>query len=350
LKRAEQLLADAVRPVVIVGLEAREKDAAAATRALVETLGCPVLTTYKAKGVIDDLHAQYVGVFTGGTAEVNCVGKADLIVLCGVDPVEFIRQPWNYTVPVIDIALVGHPVHYMTPAVGVYGSVAEHVSRLSMKDQGTDWSAAEIGGFRDDLRSRLQYRSTTDIGPQQVVELAVQESRSLEKMPRITVDAGAHMFSAMAFWPCAAPYDVLISNGLATMAFALPAAIAVALHQPDRRVIALTGDGGLLMCLGELSTAAQQKAGIAVIVFNDESLSLIDIKQRQRGLATRGVLWSRPDFAQTMVGLGGRGYRVENLKDYRMALTEALRGQGPALIDVSVDPSGYAEQLKAMRG
>jgi acetolactate synthase-1/2/3 large subunit len=238
----------------------------------------------------------------------------------------------------------------VTPAVGVYGSVGEHISRLAVRDQKTDWSAAEIGRLREDFRSRLQFCNTTGIGPQQVVELAVQESRSLEKMPRITVDAGAHMLSAMAFWPCAAPYDVLISNGLATMAFALPAAVASALHQPDRLVIALTGDGGLLMCLGELSTAAQRQARIVVIVFNDESLSLIDIKQQHRGLATRGVRWSRPDFSQTMVGLGGRGYRVENLKDYRMALTEALRGEGPALIDVPVDPSGYAEQLKAMRG
>jgi acetolactate synthase-1/2/3 large subunit len=313
-------------------------------------LQAPVLTTYKAKGVIDDSHPQYVGIFTGGSAEAECVGQADLILLCGVDPVELIRQPWRYNVPVIDIASVGHPVHYVTPDVGLYGSVSEHISRLATGALEMDWSAAEMGRLREKFFSRLQYRTTPGMGPQQVVELAVQASRSLERMPRITVDAGAHMFSAMAFWPCAAPYDVLISNGLASMAFAVPAAIAAALDQPDRLVIALTGDGGLLMCLGELSTAVQQKTRIVVIVFSDEALSLIDIKQRERGLATRGVVWSRPDFAKAMEGLGGRGYHVESLKDYEMALTEAFRGEGPALIDVPVDPGGYAEQLKAMRG
>jgi acetolactate synthase-1/2/3 large subunit len=158
------------------------------------------------------------------------------------------------------------------------------------------------------------------------------------------------MFSAMAFWPCAAPYDALISNGLATMAFALPAAIAAGLHEPERPVIAFTGDGGLLMCLGELSTAVEQQTRIVVIVFNDQSLSLIDIKQQQKGFIPRGVRWSRPDFAQVMEGLGGRGYRVENIDDYVAALRNALDGDGPALIDVSIDPGGYTKQLQALRG
>jgi len=350
LARAEQFLADAVRPVVIVGLEAREASVAAAIRAFVKGLKCPVLTTYKAKGVVAELDAQYVGTFTGGTAEADCVGQADLILLCGLDPVELIRQPWHFDAPVIDIGSMHHRVHYVTPEVGVYGPIGEHVSRLAGGDQGTNWSAAEIGQFRDRIRSRLRCGSTRSIGPEQVVESAVQEAQSLGRMPRITVDAGAHMFSAMAFWPCAAPNDVLISNGLATMAFALPAAVASALHQPERTVIAFTGDGGLFMCLGELSTAAQQGACVIVVVFNDESLSLIDIKQQQRGLEARGVRWARPDFAQTMIGLGGRGYRVENLEEYQGALKQALHGQGPALIDVVVDPSGYPQQLKAMRG
>lgn len=350
LSDARRHLKNAVRPVLIVGLEAREAQAAAATRSLVETLQCPVLTTYKAKGVVADSHAQYVGVFTGGEAESECIEQADLIVLCGVDPVELIRQPWRYDAPVIDIAAVRHPVHYVRAEIGLYGPLDESLSRLAAMQFTTRWSVAEIEQLRNGMRFLLQYPDTDGMGPQQVVELAVEQSRALPTMPRITVDAGAHMFSAMAFWPCSAPFDVLISNGLATMAFALPAAIAAALREPDRPVIAFTGDGGLMMCLGELSTAAQQRARIVVIVFNDESLSLIDIKQQQRGFAPRGVRWSRPDFAAAMNGLGGRGYRAATQAQYREALSEALRGGGPALIDVAVDPGGYADQLQALRG
>ena len=350
LSAAQRYLKNAVRPVLIAGLEAREAKAAAATRSLVESLRCPVLTTCKAKGVVADSHAQYVGVFTGGKAESECIGQADLIVLCGVDPVELIRQPWRYDAPVIDISVVRHPVHYVTAEIGLYGALDEYLSRLAAMQFATRWPAIEIERLRNGMRFLLQYPDADGMEPQQVVELAVEKSLGLPAMPRIAVDAGAHMFSAMAFWPCAAPFDVLISNGLATMAFALPAAIAAALHEADRPVIAFTGDGGLMMCLGELSTAAQLRARIVVVVFNDEALSLIDIKQQQRGFAPRGVRWSRPDFAATMVGLGGRGYRAETEAQYREALGEALRGEGPALIDVAVDPGGYAAQLQALRG
>lgn len=350
LVKARELVANSVRPAVIIGLEARDAKSTEALRRLVAGLRCPVLLTYKAKGVVADGAPQYVGIFTGGAAEAACLDRADLVLLCGVDPVEFIRKPWTYDAPVIDIAWARHAVHYVTPTVGLYGSLDEHVSRLTMEHSGTAWSSAELEELRRGMDMRLQYRKVAGLGPQQVVEMTIDAARSLQTMPRITVDAGAHMFTVMAFWPCAAPYEVLISNGLATMAFALPAAIATALHEPERPVIAFTGDGGLLMCLGELSTAVEQQARLVIVVFNDQSLSLIDIKQQQRGFAPRGVRWSRPDFAGVMASLGGRGYRVESVDDCAAALRDALQGNGPALLDVSIDPGGYKEQLKALRG
>ena len=336
--------------MAVVGLEARNHDVAAAVRALTARLNCPVLVTYKAKGVVADHAPQFVGIFTGGAAEADCLNQADLILLCGVDPVEFIRKPWRYPAPAIEVAWAPYAVHYLTPSVGLYGQPDAHLHGLLAGAASTAWTAEEIATLRRDIDQRLQYHSSGGIGPQQVVTLAAEASRALPVMPRITVDAGAHMFSAMAFWPCAQPHDVLISNGLATMAFALPAAVAAALHEPDRPVIAFTGDGGLFMCLGELATAAEQQARIVVIVFNDQSLSLIDIKQQQRGFKPLGVRWQRPDFAATMDALGGRGYRVEKIADYNRALRLALQGSGPALIDVSIDSTGYPEQLKALRG
>jgi len=347
---AGELLNNATRPVVVVGLESRDERTATCVRELVEALNCPVLTTYKAKGVIPDTHAQNAGIFTGGAVEHECVSQADLILLCGVDPVEFVLQPWRYTAPVIDIGLQRHTPHYTSIDAGAYGPVAEHLALLTRDCQLSRWSTTEISGLRERMLAALQYPEGNAMGPQQVVEMAEERAQSAGLNPRITVDAGAHMFSAMAFWRCGAPMDALISNGLATMAFALPAAIAASLHDPDRPVIAFTGDGGLMMCLGELLTAVQQRARIIVIVFNDESLSLIDIKQQQRELASRGVRWDRPEIGPAMTGLGGRAFQVRNESDYRNALDAAVKEQGPVLIDVAIDPHGYAAQLKALRG
>jgi acetolactate synthase-1/2/3 large subunit len=347
---AVEAMKNAVRPVVIVGLEARDDTTAAAINELIEVLNCPVLPTYKAKGVVADSHSQFAAIFTGGAAESECVSKADLIILCGVDPVEFVLQKWRYDAPVIDIATMRHEPHYTSIDCGVYGSISRNLELLIPQCKQSLWSVEEISALREKTLTALAYPNGEGVGPQEVVVLAAVEARNAGVNPRITVDAGAHMFSAMAFWNCNAPMDVLISNGLATMAFALPAAIAAALHEPERPVIAITGDGGLLMCLGELLTAVQQKTRIIVIVLNDGALSLIDIKQQQRELQTLGVRWERPDYAEIMSGFGGRGFRVSEISDYEKALAKAYQEPGPVLIDVVIDPRGYPQQIKALRG
>ena len=354
IARARAMIAGAKRPVVVAGLEARDAGVADSVRKLVAALDCPALVTYKAKGVIADAAPHYAGIFTGGLAEQATVKQADLIVLIGVDPVELILQPWPYATPVLDIGYTTHPVHYLKPKLGVYGDLARSVAAVRTSRPAktrSGWTRGEIGRLRAEMRASLAYRGKgRGLTPQQLVEEAAQSARKLPRWPRATVDAGAHMFSATAFWPCANANDLLISNGLATMGFALPAAIASALHEPRRHTIAFTGDGGLLMCLGELATAVQSRARIVVVVFNDGSLSLIDIKQQQRKLPVIGMRWDRPDFAAAMRGLGGRGYRAHSLAGYRRALAQAFAGKGPALIDVIVDPSGYGAQLAAMRG
>ena len=346
---ARAMLARARRPVVVAGLEAR--GCADAVRGLVEALGCPALVTYKAKGVVADTHPQFGGIFTGGAAEQPLVRQSDLIVLAGVDPVEFVLQPWPYACPVLEVGWTPHPLHYVKAACTVHGDIAGHLQRIGTNARKSAWTLAEIADLRGDMFAALRYRGGREgMSPEAVVRIAAEAAEGLRRWPRVTVDAGAHMFSATAFWPCQAPNDLLISNGLASMGFALPAAIASARFDPRRTTIAFTGDGGLLMCLGDLATAAQQRAPVVVVVFNDGALSLIDIKQKDLALPPRAVRWERPDFAAVARGFGGRGFRVSTVTGYRRALRAGLEAPGLTVIDVAIDASGYARQLAALRG
>jgi acetolactate synthase I/II/III large subunit len=182
------------------------------------------------------------------------------------------------------------------------------------------------------------------------VELAQQACRRSGADPRIAVDAGAHMFPATTFWQASRPGDLLISNGLSTMGFALPAGIAAALHDPQRGALAFTGDGGLLMALGELATAAALGAKLVVVVFNDATLSLIDIKRDARSLPEGALDGPLADFAGAMRACGGLGLRASTEEEYAAALDRALAASGPALIDVLVEPESYPAQIKALRG
>ncbi|MGE0715770.1 MAG: thiamine pyrophosphate-binding protein [Alphaproteobacteria bacterium] len=342
------LLAAARRPIVLCGLEAAaDPGAVAAIRRLVARLACPALVTYKAKGIVADDDPAYVGLFTGGSLEAGCVGEADLIVLAGLDPVELIPQPWRYAAPVVDIAAAARELHYVRAAATLTGPVGAGVAALADAAVPSAWDPGAIAAHRARMAGRLAWSGSGALSPLDIVT-AAQEAAG--ERARCTVDAGAHMFAATALWRCRNPRDLLISNCLSTMGFALPAAIAGALAEPERAVVAFTGDGGLAMCLGELATAAQTGARVVVVVLNDAALSLIDIKQQQRQMARDGVALGRADFAAVAEGLGVRGYRAHDLPGYRAALAAAFAGEGPALIDALVVPDGYLAQMTALRG
>lgn len=344
---ARALLAAASRPVIIAGLEARDAPGPSALRALADRLHCPVMTTYKAKGTLPETDARSVGCFTGAAAEAECVDRADLIVFFGLDPVELIPHRWRHAAPVLAMSPGVEHTYPVEPAAALIGALDQCVAGVSDVERQSAWSLDEMAALREHLRARLALPGGKGHTAQDVVEAARAEA---PEGCRITVDAGAHMLSTLSAWQASRPFDVLKSNGLSTMGYALPAAIAAWLHEPDRPTLAFTGDGGLTMCLAELATAARQGCNITVVVFNDAALSLIDIKQQRQGRARLGVGYAEMDFAAVAEGLGCSAFRVDADGSLRATLAEAFRVKGPAVVDVTLDPSGYRAQLEALRG
>ncbi|RME95923.1 MAG: hypothetical protein D6773_17840 [Alphaproteobacteria bacterium] len=208
------------------------------------------------------------------------------------------------------------------------------------------WTSAAIARHARTIRTRSQLRGsghTAQTVTQTLSTLAPADAR-------LAVDAGAHMFSALCFWETRFPLGVLKSNGLSTMGYALPAALASALHEPDRKALAISGDGGMMMCLGELRTAALHGCDITLVVINDAALSLIDIKQQRSQYASRGVRYPQADFAALAAALGCASWRVREGDRLEPALAKAIAHRGPAVVEVLCDPAGYGDQLVALRG
>ena len=352
LAEAKRMIANASRPVIIIGLEATEPARCAATRRLVEALGCPALVTYKAKGVIPDAHPLFGGVFTAGEAEVPLLRDADLIILAGADPVEFIGQPWRFAAPILDLACAARAMEYRKPQLAIIGAWEIAAAALAEDAARRAWPDGAVAGLRAAWLKSLENTAAGNRGmaPSDIIRTTQDTCRRLGADPRVSVDAGAHMFAATTFWQAERPGDLLISNGLATMGYALPAAIAAAWHDPVRGAVAFTGDGGILMAIGELATAATLRLNLTVMVLNDATLSLIDIKKGGRDLPEGALDWPEVDFAQVMQGMGGKAWRVTDAAGLEAALAEAMALPGPRLIDVRTDPSSYPAQIKALRG
>jgi acetolactate synthase-1/2/3 large subunit len=158
------------------------------------------------------------------------------------------------------------------------------------------------------------------------------------------------MFPVTAYWDAIELGECLISNGLATMGFALPAAIAAQLHHPDRRVVCFTGDGGLMMVAAELETVARLQLPILIVVFDDQALSLIEVKQEQRGIAGASMRYQGPEFPALARAFGIRAWVAEDEASFANALVAAQASGGPALIDARIDASGYRRTLEVVRG
>jgi acetolactate synthase-1/2/3 large subunit len=360
LDAARTLVRTARRPVVVAGVGAiaqppAVRDEVFAAVTAIGQRGVPVLTTYKARGVAPDRAAWSAGVVTGATIESPLLDQADLVIGVGFDPVELIPAPWPYPAPLLLLTpWPGDDSTYFGErlALELVGHPAELLGRIA-GEIGSRWSPGTAAAHRQRANEEIlaaQPRAPGALTPQQVVTLAREAS---PPGTIASVDAGAHMFAAMQLWDVEEPGELLISSGLATMGFALPAAIAAALvrTRPGRAVICFTGDGGLGMVLAELETLSRLRLPVVVVVFNDSSLSLIAAKQRPAGQGGAAAVSYRPtDYAAIARACGLDAERVREAGTYRRAIADAVRRPSPTLIDVEVDPSAYPQILDAIRG
>ncbi len=341
---ARRLIQDAARPVFILGMNAI--DCAPTLRPILDRLGAPVLTTYQAIGCVPTEGPLHAGLFTNGATESHLLADADLIVIIGLDLVEPIPKPWTQSTPVLSITPVPTTDRYLPIEIELIGDPVALISRL-LDGGSSSWPPGSGARYRETSRAALRPPKTggDGFGPVDLVETV---SRLAPSDATITVDAGAHFLAVMPFWPVEHPLQLLISNGLATMGFSVPAAIGAALARPGRPVVCLTGDGGLAMTLGELETIARLDVPVTVVVFNDAALTLIELKQSPNSGGREVVRFGPVDFGAQARAAGLAGCIVKNSAE----LEEALEGgwDHPRLIDARIDPSDYRHLITVTRG
>jgi len=338
-------IAPTLRPLLLIGLGGRRPDDAAAIRAFCATHHVPAMVTYKAKGVVADDDPHFAGVFTNGAIERVVLDRADVFIGVGLDPVELLPRPWTHRQPIVSIASSRVDDRHVPFAAQFVGDIAAGLDQIGKQLGETAWDLDELAAGVASQRGGV-FATSGRLTPDIVVRAAASAAPGV----RVTVDAGAHMFPATMLWPVAQPSSMLISNGLSTMGFALPAAIGAALVDRDQPVIALTGDGGLLLCAGELLTAARERLRIVTVVFSDASLSLIAIKQQQRQLAPAGVSLGEVAWCAMAESVGVSSFFATTEDEVARAVAEAVVAPGPSLIEARVDASGYSEILRAVRG
>jgi acetolactate synthase-1/2/3 large subunit len=304
------------------------------------------MVTYKAKGVVADAHPWFAGVFMNAHVDQAVVAEADLIIGLGLDPVELLPKPWPFKAPLVLLNPWESPLGQVPVEAALTIEAHDAIDLLRAAIASTGWHQSAIAGHVAKQKQVIA-STTAGLSSQTAVEILAGRFAGTH---RLTVDAGAHMLPTTMLWPCRAPHDLLISNGLATMGYSVPAAIGSATTDRKTPVVAFIGDGGLLMCAGELLTIVREKLRIVVVVFNDTSLSLIEIKQIARKLKPAGVALGRVDWAAVGAGMGLKTFTARDADELTQAAERAAAANGPALIDVHIDRANYPAIFKAIRG
>jgi acetolactate synthase-1/2/3 large subunit len=269
--------------------------------------------------------------------------RADLLLAIGFDAVELIK-PWPITAPTIHIDTVANTDQVYGAEIEIVGDIAAILDAISADLRGASaWTAAEIAAHRAGLHERYAAgRVAGRLNPSDVVDV-VRAAMPVETL--VTTDVGSHKLLVGQGWTAHSPRSVLMSNGLSSMGFSLPAAITAKLLHPGRPVVCFTGDGGLAMVQGELRVAATLKLAPVVVVFCDNSLNRIELKQMARHYPSWGTRIAATDIALLAQAMGCEGVNVDSARALEAALAAPRPADRPLVIGATIDAAQYAAQF-----
>jgi acetolactate synthase-1/2/3 large subunit len=360
LAHAARLIAASERPLVLAGNGVLRRNASAELRAFARGLHVPVAVTFMGKGAIDDRsHLSLMAVGLQARDHVlSGFDRADLVVSVGYDLVEYAPARWNPdgTKHIIHIDTQPAEVDaFYRPAVELIGDIDGTLRRLLAevlphgiggRDAAARHAARETlvhQDLRNALLKDLGAYEADDGFPIKPQKAIADLRRALAPEDIVVSDVGAHKIWVARLYQTYEPNTVIISNGFAAMGISLPGAIAAKLVHPDRRVVALCGDGGFLMNCQELETARRIGANVTVVIWRDDGYGLIDWKQRQEFGRPFAVEFGNPDFVAFAESFGIAGFRPASAADLYPTLMRALDVDGPALVEVPID---YRENLR----
>ena len=353
LQRAADVLRAARNPIVLAGHGAARAGASDAVRRFAETLGVAVATTFHGKGVLPDDHAQALGAVGFMSHDYVNFGfdRADAIVAVGYELQEFdpVRINPNCDKKIIHVHRFPAEVdvHYEVE-VGLQSDIgptldalAAEVGRRFVPDVGEQRIRAMIDGELE--RGRRDSRF-----PMAPARIVADTRSALGRDDIVLVDTGALKMWMARLYPTYEPNTCLISNGLSTMAWTLPGAIAAKIARPDARVLVATGDGAFMMNSQEIETALRERVPIVVLIWVDDEYGLIKWKMELELGHSIATAFGNPDFVAYAESFGADGYRIEAPEELLPTLRQALTEDTVSVISCPVDYSANLELIAAL--
>ena len=348
LNEAAALISKAQYPLILAGNGVIRNHASDALVEFATRLNIPVVNTFMGKGAIPYTHP--LSLWTTGLQKRDfvscCFDRTDLVIAVGYDLVEYSPKKWNPegTTPIIHVSLTESETDSSyVPAVDVVGDMSDSLVEILRRADRSMKQDEFISNVRSQLIENYEHYAQDDGYPLKPQRIIYDVRQVMGPEDIVISDVGAHKMWIARHYHCDRPNTCLISNGFAAMGIAIPGALAAKLVYPDRKIVAMTGDGGFMMNCQELETALRAKTPFVTLVFNDGGYGLIEWKQQDQFQRSRFIEFGNPDFVKFAESMGLKGYRVNAADELLPILKEALEQEVPTVIDCPVD---YQENLR----
>ncbi len=355
IEQAVALLRQAKKVVILAGHGVARTGAHQALTDFAQRFGIPVATTFMAKGVISDRYPESLGVigFMRHDYENFAFDQADVILSVGYELQEFsparINPGRDKTILHINTFLPDVDAYY-DPQLNIVADLS-----LTMQALGQALDAALKGGplpgsaasnsavIRELLQQELVQGLKSNDFPLKPQKIVADIRAALDDEDIVLADTGAIKMWMARLYPTYSPLSCIVSNGLSTMSFALPGAIGAHLAYPERKVLAVMGDGSFLMNSQEIETAVREQIPLKILVWVDSSYGLIKWKMDIEEGAHESVDFGNPDFVQYARSFGAQGYEISSAEQLLPILKQALNEPGVSVVACPVD---YSENMK----
>ncbi|MBQ40844.1 MAG: acetolactate synthase large subunit [Gemmatimonadetes bacterium] len=351
IAQAAQMIESAKSPLLLMGAAANRKRTSKMLFNLIRDTGIPFFTTQMGKGVVDERHPLFLGnAALSSNDPLHCaIDRADLIINVGHDVVEkppFFMQGDKLQVIHINFSSAAVDQVYF-PQLEVIGDVGNSIWQLMLRiDRQPHWNFSyymKVKEWIDEIRDTGIDEPSFPVVPQRLV---ADVRRAMPDDGIICLDNGVYKIWFALNYRAHEPNTVLLDNALATMGAGLPSAMAARLVEPDKKIMAICGDGGFMMNSQELETAVRLEMDLVVLVLRDDGYGMIKWKQGDMGFPNWGLDYGNPDFVKYAESYGAHGHRIGSTAELLTTLTVCLDAKGVHLIEIPVDYSGNQDLLE----
>jgi len=344
VQRAVEAIRESRQPILMVGAGANRKTSSKMLREFVERFGIPFFTTQMGKGVLDESHPLWLGnaALSDGDFVHRAIEHADCIINVGHDVIEkppfFMRRGRRTVIHVNYLTAEVDTVYF--PQIEVVGDIANTIWRFNQTLQRqAHWDFAYDDNVRQHLNAHLAKGADDARFPVYPVRLVADVRKAMPDDGILCLDNGMYKLWFARYYRCTQPNTLLLDNALATMGAGLPSAIAAKIVYPDRKVVAVAGDGGFMMNSQEIETAVRLKLDVVVLLLRDNAYGMIKWKQANMNFPNFGMDMGNPDFVAYAESYGAHGHRPTSAAEFGPLLSQCLATPGVHLIDLPVDYS-----------